>query len=64
MVLVGYRVNDTYDGYNFLLQNWWPRMQFLEVTDEFLKASQVHVVYVTKLVRTFDPDYSRISMYV
>jgi hypothetical protein len=61
MVLVGYR-HDIGRGYNFLLQNWWPHMQFLEVTAEFLMASQAEVVFVDEPVRSFDPGHP-ISMH-
>jgi hypothetical protein len=57
MVLVGYRHNDAGDGYNFLLQNWWPKMQFLEVTEEFLIASCAEVVFALMPVLTLGHDH-------
>jgi hypothetical protein len=44
MVLVGHRDNEHGDGFNFSLQNWWPSMQFSEVSDKFLIASKAETV--------------------
>ena len=47
MVLIGTR-RDSETGKQWcLLQNWWPSMQFVEVSEEYLKRCQAVVHFVT-----------------
>ena len=46
MVLIGTR-RDSVTGKRWcLLQNWWPSMQFVEVSEEYLKRCQAVVYFV------------------
>jgi len=46
MVLIGARRDPTSGEWWYLLQNWWQWSQFVEVTEEYLKASGAEVVFV------------------
>ena len=46
MVLVGMRKVD--GEWKLLLQNWWPNLQLVEVTPEYMESSGCYLVFVTK----------------
>ena len=46
MVLIGVRIDQNTQQQWFLLQNWWPNMQFVEVSESYLKSAGATVYFV------------------
>lgn len=46
MVLIGVRVDDVSGVKKFLLQNWWPKKQFVEMDEIYLKCCGATLYYV------------------
>ena len=46
MVLIGVRIDQNTQQQWFLLQNWWPNMQFVEVSESYLESAGATVYFV------------------
>ena len=46
MVLIGVRIDQNTQQPWFLLQNWWPSMQFVEVSESYLESTGATVYFV------------------
>jgi hypothetical protein len=46
MVLLGFRIEQTTKKKWLFLQNWWPDMQLVEVSDEYFKNSEGNLVFI------------------
>jgi hypothetical protein len=49
MVMIGARKNSAGD-YFFLLQNWWERKYFIEVSGEYMFYCDPNITFVTKVI--------------
>ena len=48
------------DGeWKLLLQNWWPNLQLVEVTPEYMASSGCYLVFVTKTLRSIPSKFDR-----
>ena len=57
MALVGMRkVGDTW---RFLLQNWWPDLQLVEMTGEYLKSSEARLVFAIQDQNRIPKEFAR-----
>ena len=57
MVLVGMRKVD--GEWKLLLQNWWPNLQLVEVTPEYMASSGCYLVFVTKTLLSIPSEFGR-----
>ncbi|KAG7341397.1 hypothetical protein IV203_023349 [Nitzschia inconspicua] len=56
MVLVGMR--KVSGAWRYLLQNWWPKLQLVEVSEEYFRSSDSSICFVTSKVSSIDKKFA------